>query len=185
MPAYPRSQIASADEVGVYHCVARCVRRAFLCGLDVESGHDYEHRKEWIRERLEELAAVFAIDICSYAVMSNHIHLVLRVRPDLARGCSFKYLTLLEWMGGSFGPASGTIPAQIGPILERLGVIGEGWVETMRRFGRRFKTVAGRRASLVALAVRRAKAWLQGQARPHWRSDSQPDARRPSDPRGQ
>jgi hypothetical protein len=62
MPAYRRSQIVSADEVGVYHCVTRCVRRAFLCGLDVESGHDYEHRKEWIRERLEELAAVFAID---------------------------------------------------------------------------------------------------------------------------
>ena len=85
MPAYPRSQIVSADKVGVYHCVARCVRRAFLCGLDVESGHSYEHGKEWIRERLEELAAVFAIDICGYAVMSNHIHLVLRVRPDFAR----------------------------------------------------------------------------------------------------
>jgi putative transposase len=89
MAAYPRSQIVSADEVGVYHCVARCVRRAFLCGLDVESGHDYEHRKEWMRERLEELAAVFAIDICGYAVMSNHFHLVLRVRPDLAREWSF------------------------------------------------------------------------------------------------
>jgi hypothetical protein len=89
MRAYPRSQIVSADEVGVYHCVARCVRRAFLCELDVESLHDYEHRKEWIRERLEELAAVFAIDICGYAVKSNHIHLVLRVRPDLAREWSF------------------------------------------------------------------------------------------------
>jgi hypothetical protein len=154
----------SADEVGLYHCVARCVRRAFLCELDVESGHDYEHRKEWIRERLEELATVFAIDICGCAVMSNHIHLVLRVRPDLARGWSFKYLTLLERTGRQLRAGErGTIPAQIGPILERLGVIGEGWVETMRQFGRRFKTVAGRRASLVALAVRRAKAWLQGQ----------------------
>jgi hypothetical protein len=62
------------------------------------------------------------------------------------------------------GPAKrGTIPAQIGPILERLGVIGGGWVETVRQFGRRFKTAAGRRASPVTLAVRRAKAWLQGQ----------------------
>jgi len=74
MPAYPRSQIVSADEVGVYHRLARYVRRAFLCGLDVESQHDYEHRKKWIRERLEELAAVCASDICGYAVMSNHIH---------------------------------------------------------------------------------------------------------------
>ncbi len=57
----------------------------------------------------------------------------------------------------------GTIPDQIAPILERLGVIGEEWVETVRQFGRRFKTAAGRRESRAALAVRRAKVWLQGQ----------------------
>ena len=106
-------------------------------------GRDYAHRKEWIRERLEELAAVFAIDICGYAVMSNHIHLVLRVRPDLARGWSFKYLTLLKWTGQQLRAGKrGTIPDQIAPILERSGVIGEGWVETVRQFGRRFKTAA-------------------------------------------
>ena len=64
MPAYARSQIVPPDEVGVYHCIARCVRRAFLCGVDPLTKHDYEHRKEWIRERLELLASVFAIDIC-------------------------------------------------------------------------------------------------------------------------
>ena len=56
----------------------------------------------------------------------------------------------------------GMIPDQIAPILERLGVIGEGWVETVRQFGRRFKTAAGRSESLAALAVRRGEAWLQG-----------------------
>ncbi len=64
MPAYARSQIVPPDEVGVYHCIARCVRREFLCGVDPLTGLDYEHRKEWIRERLELLASVFAIDIC-------------------------------------------------------------------------------------------------------------------------
>jgi hypothetical protein len=94
----------------------------------------------------------------------NNIHIILRVHLDLARERCFEYLTLLERTGRQLRTGErGTIPAQIGPILERLGVIGEGWVETMRQFGRRFKTVAGRRASLVALAVRRAKAWLQGQ----------------------
>jgi hypothetical protein len=64
MPAYARSKIVPCDEVGVYHCISRCVRRAFLCGVDPTTGQDYDYRKEWIRERLEHLASTFAIDIC-------------------------------------------------------------------------------------------------------------------------
>ncbi len=71
MPAYARLDIVPGDEVAVYHCIARCVRRAFLRGVDPTTGADYEHRKEWIRERLEQLASIFAIDICGYAVMSH------------------------------------------------------------------------------------------------------------------
>ena len=82
---YPRHEIVADDEVGVYHCISRCVRRAFLCGDDPYSGKNHDHRKQWIRLRLQELAAVFSIDVCGYAVMSNHLHLVLRVRPDLAQ----------------------------------------------------------------------------------------------------
>ena len=94
MPAYARSQIVPPDEVGVYHCIARCVRRAFLCGFDPLTKHDYDHRKEWIRERLEQLAPVFAIDICGYAVMSNHLHVILRARPDLVRDWSDEEVAL-------------------------------------------------------------------------------------------
>ena len=65
MPAYARSRIVPPDEVGVYHCMARCVRRAFLCGVDPLTKHDDDYRKEWIRERIELLASVFAIDICA------------------------------------------------------------------------------------------------------------------------
>jgi REP element-mobilizing transposase RayT len=386
MPAYARSQVVPCDEVGVYHCISRCVRRAFLCGVDPITGHDYDHRKEWIRERLEHLASIFAIDICGYTVMSNHLHAVLRCRPDLVRdwsadeiafswsrlfpssdpatgepiepsacdinmivsdpervaelrqrlsslswfmrclneqiarranredeckgrfwegrfksqalldeaailACSIyvdlnpiragvtqtpeqstytsaydriqsmvsvspsaaeldqaslvaqpaegsidpissgaavcsdswlceltlqegpgeidggrstpstsvpgftcaepamptgepqsrprraaraseqgylpikfdKYLSLLDWTGRQIRASSrGTIPAHLAPILERLGVIGDCWVETVRQFGRRFKTAVGRPDSLTALAARRGKAWLQG-----------------------
>ena len=69
------------------------MRGAFLCGVDPLTKHDYEHRKEWIRERLE-LASVFAIDICGYAVMSNHLHVVLRARPDLVRDWSDEEVAL-------------------------------------------------------------------------------------------
>ncbi len=61
------------------------MRRAFLCGVDPLTSKDYEHRKGWIRDRLEEIASFFAIEVCGYAVMSNHLHLVLRSRPDLVR----------------------------------------------------------------------------------------------------
>jgi putative transposase len=64
MPKYSRRQIIVGDEVGIYHCVARCVRRAFLCGFDTYTGRDNSHRNEWIRDRLRELAGLFAIEVC-------------------------------------------------------------------------------------------------------------------------
>jgi hypothetical protein len=75
-----------------------------------------------------------------------------------------KYLALLDWTGREFRASKrGVIPDHLAPILERLGLIGEGWIETVRQFGRWFKTAVGRRDSLVALAVGRKRAWLQGQ----------------------
>lgn len=71
-----------------YHCIARCVRRAFLCGEDFYTGQSYEHRKQWIVEEITKLSEVFAIDVCAYAVMSNHYHLVLHVNTDKAKAWS-------------------------------------------------------------------------------------------------
>jgi REP element-mobilizing transposase RayT len=84
MPTYARCQIVLEDQVGVYHCIARCVRRAFLCGVDPYTGQDFSHRKNWILDRMRGLAGLFAIEVCGYSVMSNHLHLVLRNRPDIA-----------------------------------------------------------------------------------------------------
>jgi putative transposase len=62
-----RQQI-SLEETPFYHCVSRCVRRAFLCGEDQLTGKTYDHRKQWIVDKIKELASVFAIDVCAYAV---------------------------------------------------------------------------------------------------------------------
>jgi REP element-mobilizing transposase RayT len=80
-----RSQIVVEGEVGVYHTQSRCVRRAFLCGLDEATGRNYEHRRGWVESRLAFVATdAFSVDILSFSILENHWHGVLRTRPDLA-----------------------------------------------------------------------------------------------------
>ncbi len=78
-----RAKIVDPEFSGFYHCVSRCVRRAFLCGRDAYSNKNYEHRREWITRRIAVLLDCFAIELASYAIMHNHMHTVVRSRPDL------------------------------------------------------------------------------------------------------
>ncbi len=83
-----RASLIPPGSPGTYHCVQRCVRRAFLCGVDRYSGQSFEHRKDWIEQRLRLLAECFAIAIHAYAVMSNHLHLVVQIDPATVDGWS-------------------------------------------------------------------------------------------------
>jgi REP element-mobilizing transposase RayT len=80
-----RKCLVSLQETPYYHLVGRCVRRAWLWGFDEYARRDYSHRKTWVLERLGELAAVFTIDVCAYAVMANHYHLVVHVDQKRAQ----------------------------------------------------------------------------------------------------
>lgn len=82
--ATPRSSIVNLDNTPFYHCISRCVRQGYLCGFDKEKNKDFSHRKGWIVQRLKALSSIFAIDICAYAIMSNHYHLVLHINKEKA-----------------------------------------------------------------------------------------------------
>jgi REP element-mobilizing transposase RayT len=88
-----RNQLISLQTTPYYHTISRCVRRAFLCGEDSLTGKNYGHRKQWVLARLRELSEVFAIDICAYAILSNHYHLVLRVNQAQAQAWSRTQVT--------------------------------------------------------------------------------------------
>ena len=83
-----RRQLINTDSTPYYHIMSRCVRRAFLCGMDHYSGVDYEHRRGWLEDKLLQTAEAFAIKLCAYAIMGNHYHVVLHVRADTAASWS-------------------------------------------------------------------------------------------------
>jgi REP element-mobilizing transposase RayT len=76
----PRRQLVDVAVTRYYHCISRCVRRAFLCG------EGFEHRKAWIEARLEVLAKQFAVSVCGFAILDNHLHVLCRLDPGVADG---------------------------------------------------------------------------------------------------
>ncbi len=98
-----RRNLIDPSSTPYYHCIARCVRRAFLCGKDDFSGRNYEHRRQWVVDRLEMLSGVFALEVCAYAVMSNHYHVVLHVNRELGESWSMTEV-LQRWTQLFSGP---------------------------------------------------------------------------------
>ncbi|MFN0126321.1 MAG: transposase [Verrucomicrobiales bacterium] len=116
--ATARRHLVDPAEGGVFHCISRYVRRAYLCGQDPLTGRCFEHRREWVRDRIRELAAQFAVDVFAYSVMSNHQHIILGTDPKRAQEwtdveVARRWLTLFPGPSGKPGrpPEDSTIQA--------------------------------------------------------------------------
>jgi len=130
MARMARREMIDPSEVQVLHCVQRCVRRAFLCGEDSVSGRSFEHRREWIRQRLEFLASIFAIDCLTYTVMHNHFHVVLRTRSDVVSSWSDhevakRWLTLFPNRRPEDGSSDAPSETEINAITNDKQVLAE------------------------------------------------------------
>ncbi len=92
----PRKQQIFLSETPYYHCVSRCVGRAFWCGEDATTQKSFEHRREWVQERLLFLSSVYTIDVCAFAVMSNHTHVVIKIDNQKSKKLTDKQV-LQRW----------------------------------------------------------------------------------------
>lgn len=99
----PRYRQVSIQDTPYYHCISRCVRRAFLCGSDPLTGFDFKHRRQWIVDRIKLLCSVFSVDLCAYAIMSNHYHIVVRINTDNVKQWSDEEVAR-RWMQIFSGP---------------------------------------------------------------------------------
>lgn len=62
-----------------------------------ETGTKSQYRRSWIHVYLERLASVFGIDCRNYDILSDHLHVGVRSRPDVEAICSDKQVAL-RWL---------------------------------------------------------------------------------------
>lgn len=79
----PRAQVFDPTEVGVYHCFSQCVRQLFLLGHDRLTATHNGHRRDLAVGELRRLAGVMGVEVLDFALMENHVHCILRNRPDV------------------------------------------------------------------------------------------------------
>lgn len=73
-----------------------------------------------------------------------------------------RYLELLDWTGRQLrSDKRGAIPTKIAPILVRLGIEPDRWLDLASQFGRLFKRAVGTPVSLACEAERRGQRWMQ------------------------
>jgi hypothetical protein len=123
-----RRQQFDAGDPPWLHVISRCVRRAFL------AGGSFAHRKDWVEQRLRSLAGIFAVEVAGYAVMSNHLHVVMRMRPRAAQQWSAEDVVVRWWqLYPPRGLTAGGVATAPGPEQVRRQAQDDAWVSERRR----------------------------------------------------
>lgn len=146
-----RQALIPPGTAGHYHCVQRCVRRAYLCGNDAYSGQSFEHRKQWVQTKLHQLGECFAVAVHAYAVMSSHLHLVLETDPEAAMAwtdeeVAARWVRLFPLAGDATEEAIDFRCRQLLTNPERIGVI-RGRLSSLSWFMRCLAEPIARRAN--------------------------------------
>jgi len=98
----------------------------------------FRHRKQWIEDRLRELVEIFSVECAGFAVMDNHLHLLLRLDSKKAEEWSgeevarrwFCLFPLRNIAGQAFKPSEARIRqfaadcAWVDKIRKRLANLG-------------------------------------------------------------
>jgi REP element-mobilizing transposase RayT len=77
-----RSRLVDVEVTPWYHVISKTVRGAFL----LREGDD--DRKQWIENRLQFLASLFAVEVAGFAILDNHLHVLVRLEPEQVDGWS-------------------------------------------------------------------------------------------------
>lgn len=122
-----RKDLIDPSHPGTYHLITRCVRRERLL--------DRGERKVWLCRGLANWLSHMGIDLLAYAVMGNHLHLVIRLRPDV----------VASWSEAEVARhALAILPVRSGPGLEPLRVTSA----VLERYAGNARWVSQQRARL-------------------------------------
>jgi len=113
-----RSGLMPPGQAGTFHITARCVRRAFLWGFDRYAKRNFEHRKPWVEQRILMLSNTFAVSLLSFAVMSNHLHLVIASQPAAVTAWSDAEIAA-RWVRIYPPKYAKDVPAKIAGLLKQ------------------------------------------------------------------
>lgn len=84
----PRNTQVSLERTSYYHCMSRCVRKAFLINPNDKTKKNYNHRQKIIENKILALSKAFCITVPAYSIMSNHYHVILHVDKEKALSLS-------------------------------------------------------------------------------------------------